>query len=635
MAQLNELLVTGASQLLNGLGILGSTTADSILPNSTDTYSLGSSGKKWKEAYITSVIGNADSATVLKNARTLKIGKTGKTFNGSANVSWTLAEIGAVAKAGDTMTGFLTLHANPTANLHAATKQYVDKTVENAAKLFTVTTTITTDTASSVVFDTSTVNLSTCLVYYNGLLMTPGVNYSITNNTTIALSGWTANKGDIFTVSGKQADETSVIAAGKLTCGTVGSTTKPVYFNNGVPVECTSIEDKKVTQSETTAPNYRPVVLGYTDNTDVSKLATSVTNQVYVSNKFYAQPSTGTFVATKFKGALEGNASTATKLKTARTITLDGDVKGSASFDGSGNITITTEAGASGISYVDGSGSTTAGTWIGTNTEISGLYTGLTIAYKIGVAGASTTTLNLTTAAGASGAKTIKRNASNLTTHLPVGTVVLLTYDGTNWCWADYSTADTKNTAGTTNSTSILYLAGATSQAANPQTYSHSAIKANCNSSGANEAGSLTATKVYGAVWNDYAEYRDQIDVIEPGYCVASTDDGKVYKTIEKFQACDGIVSDTFGFSIGETDNCKTPLAVAGRVLAYCEGDRNSYHAGDTVCASLNGKVMKMTREEIKEYPDRIVGVVSEIPTYEHWGSGNVKVNNRIWIKVK
>jgi hypothetical protein len=293
--------------------------------------------------------------------------------------------------------------------------------------------------------------------------MTPGVNYSITNNTTIALSGWTANKGDIFTVSGKQADETSVIAAGKLTCGTVGSTTKPVYFNNGVPVECTSIEDKKVTQSETTASNYRPVVLGYTDNADASKLATSVTNQVYVSTKFYAQPSTGTFVATKFKGALEGNASTATKLATARTITLDGDVKGSASFDGSGNITITTEAGASGISYVDGSGSTTAGTWIGTNTEIKGLYTGLTIAYKIGVAGASTTTLNLTTAAGASGAKTVKRNASNLTTHLPVGTVVLLTYDGTSWCWADYSTADTKNTAGTTNSTSILYLTGATS----------------------------------------------------------------------------------------------------------------------------------------------------------------------------
>jgi hypothetical protein len=42
-----------------------------------------------------------------------------------------------------------------------------------------------------------------------------------------------------------------------------------------------------------------------------------------------------------------------------------------------------------------------------------------------------------------------------------------------------------------------------------------------------------------------------------------------------------------------------------------------------------------MTREEIMEFPDRIVGVVSEIPTYETWGTGNVEVNGRIWIKVR
>ncbi len=147
--------------------------------------------------------------------------------------------------------------------------------------------------------------------------------------------------------------------------------------------------------------------------------------------------------------------------------------------------------------------------------------------------------------------------------------------------------------------------------------------------------GALTATKVYGAVWNDYAEYRTQVDMVEPGYCVASNDKGQVYKTTEKYQACDGIVSDTFGFAIGETENCQTPLAIAGRVLAYCSGDRNNYHAGDTVCAGPDGKVMKMTREEIREWPDRIIGIVSEIPDYEEWGSGNVKVNNRIWIKIK
>lgn len=123
--------------------------------------------------------------------------------------------------------------------------------------------------------------------------------------------------------------------------------------------------------------------------------------------------------------------------------------------------------------------------------------------------------------------------------------------------------------------------------------------------------------------------------MIEPGYCVASANNGQVYKTTEKFQACDGIVSDTFGFAIGETDECKTPLAVAGRVLAYFHGNREDYQSGDTVCAGPEGKVMKMTREEIKEYPDRIIGIVSEIPEYETWGSGNVEVNGRIWIKVR
>lgn len=140
---------------------------------------------------------------------------------------------------------------------------------------------------------------------------------------------------------------------------------------------------------------------------------------------------------------------------------------------------------------------------------------------------------------------------------------------------------------------------------------------------------------LYGAVWNDYAEYRNQIEEIEPGYCVTSLDNGQVFKTTKKLQNCDGIVSDTFGFSIGKTNECKTPLAVAGRVLAYCEGNKYSYHSGDVVCAGPKGKVRKMSRREIRKWPDRIVGVVSEIPEYETWGSNNIKVNGRIWIKVK
>jgi hypothetical protein len=42
-----------------------------------------------------------------------------------------------------------------------------------------------------------------------------------------------------------------------------------------------------------------------------------------------------------------------------------------------------------------------------------------------------------------------------------------------------------------------------------------------------------------------------------------------------------------------------------------------------------------MTRREIETYPDAIIGIVSEIPDYEEWGQDNVKVNGRIWIKVR
>ena len=93
-------------------------------------------------------------------------------------------------------------------------------------------------------------------------------------------------------------------------------------------------------------------------------------------------------------------------------------------------------------------------------------------------------------------------------------------------------------------------------------------------------------------------------------------------------------MSDTFGFAIGETDDCKTPLAVSGRALVYCDPEEH-FHSGDCVCAGPDGLAYRMTREEIIEFPDRIVGVVSEIPTYETWGTGNVEVNGRIWIRIR
>lgn len=139
---------------------------------------------------------------------------------------------------------------------------------------------------------------------------------------------------------------------------------------------------------------------------------------------------------------------------------------------------------------------------------------------------------------------------------------------------------------------------------------------------------------LYGAAWNDYAEFRDQNAPLIAGYIAYCDDDGKLKYTTERLQKFEGVVSDTFGFAIGKTDECKTPLAVSGRVLVYCDPE-DHFHSGDCVCAGPDGKAYRMTREEVTMYPDRIVGVVSEIPTYERWGTGNVEVNGRIWIKVK
>lgn len=151
---------------------------------------------------------------------------------------------------------------------------------------------------------------------------------------------------------------------------------------------------------------------------------------------------------------------------------------------------------------------------------------------------------------------------------------------------------------------------------------------------GISAAKHIMGKKLFGAVFNDYAEYR-QTNSAAPGRCVIEVGDGNMITSTQRLQPGANIVSDTFGFAIGETTFAQTPIAVCGRVLAYPFEDKEMYKPGDAVCSGPDGTISKMTREEIKEWPDRIVGYVSEIPTYEYWGSDKVEVNGRIWIKIK
>lgn len=72
----------------------------------------------------------------------------------------------------------------------------------------------------------------------------------------------------------------------------------------------------------------------------VSNSATTATDG-NTASAIVARDASGNFSAGTVTAALSGNATTASALATARTIALGGDVSGSASFDGSANVTIT------------------------------------------------------------------------------------------------------------------------------------------------------------------------------------------------------------------------------------------------------------------------------------------------------
>ena len=145
----------------------------------------------------------------------------------------------------------------------------------------------------------------------------------------------------------------------------------------------------------------------------------------------------------------------------------------------------------------------------------------------------------------------------------------------------------------------------------------------------------VTGSVLYGAAWNDYAEYRKTETKIEAGRVVVENGDDTLSLSTKRMQPGAEIVSDTFGFAIGQTKNTQTPIAVSGRVLAYPNEPRESYKPGQPVCSGPNGTVSQMTNEEAREYPWLIIGTVSAIPDYDTWGEDNIKINGRIWIRIR
>lgn len=121
------------------------------------------------------------------------------------------------------------------------------------------------------------------------------------------------------------------------------------------------------------------------------------------------------------------------------------------------------------IVTLEDNNSTKEGTWLAKTNKVSALVDGQLFLYKITVAGASTTTLNITGSGGALGAKTVYRTGTTkLTTQYGVGHYILLAYNSLNTCFRLINDYDAnsyayvrqyqhgKNAAGATNLYPIL-----------------------------------------------------------------------------------------------------------------------------------------------------------------------------------
>lgn len=434
--------------------------------------------------------------------------------------------------------------------------------------------------------------------------------------------------GVLKTITSYSGNAATATTASKLSKN-AGSATKPIYFSGGVPVQCNDILGVNISGNAASA-TYTTQLLGVNEsNTPYSAIENNLIRAVWNvkgDSRWYLKA--GSYNCRVNYADNAGNADTVDGYHAADL--FSGGYKTTLDLSALNNNLYYPVTGASipanGYHKIKVSVHLNSGTKPSWATHNSGFTTNVelyTTAFRWGTTHGETIILNdsynFTNCGQVVG---FTQNGNNSTP------VLWLRGGGKYFVECDYS-------ASWTVRTSLYYTYGNSSdtnkQTVEPQS-SYPGFKAG---DGGAINGVIRAGQVYGAVWNDYAEYRQTKEYIQPGYCVIETGKGDLIKSSKRLQPGANIVSDTFGFAIGETEQTKTPLAVSGRVLAYPYEDRDSYQAGDPVCSGPNGTISKMTREEVREYPERIIGTVSEIPDYEVWGTGNVKVNNRIWIKVK
>ena len=321
------------------------------------------------EAVADSKIGSVTLATGTNNG-TLKITIDGKTTDnipvkGLGSAAYTSSSAYATAaqgtlasnampKSGGTFTGAVTLKADPTTALGAATKQYVDA-AETAANEYTDTAIANLVNGAPTTLDTlkeiadamaENEDVVTALEEAIGTKANASDLTSHTGNTTVHITAsertkWNSAEANQNAFSNITVGSTTIAADSEtdtltLVAGT-NVTITPDATNDKITIAATNTDSKVKNTLATTTKAY---ITGTTS-------ATTSTGEQVFDTGVYLDTTAGMLTAATFKGALSGNATTASsaskaaQLTTARTIATSGGASGTAtSFNGTANITI-------------------------------------------------------------------------------------------------------------------------------------------------------------------------------------------------------------------------------------------------------------------------------------------------------
>lgn len=299
-------------------------------------------------------------------------------------------------------------------------------------------------------------------------------------------------------------------------------TITPDATNDKITISSTNT-DTKVTQTAITASDYtnwRPLIWGASNSSTEGFTPTTVTDSTFTANTISCQPSSGTIRASVFKGSLSGNASSSTKLTTSAgsatqpiyfsdgkpvvcTYSLGKSVPSDAVFTDT-HYTTRLKVGASATATANAAASNGSvyinildNTTIRDSHKITGAGATTVTSDENGVITINSTNTTYTAGSGLTLSGTQFKHSNSVTASTAQGdanktlafggtfTIPTITYDATGHITGKGTTTmtmpanpntDTKNTSGSTDTSSKIFLIGATSQAANPQTYSDNEV---------------------------------------------------------------------------------------------------------------------------------------------------------------